>query len=195
MANSTVDVRAAQQGDSGIGGTHRDDPIAQLMREQQATEKAVPPTPPVQLAPPKPGVYRFRTKVGYRQMVIPLRLRMEYDDLDKDVKWKKVWERNAKRVHGDDWKQKLKADNDLFDREGIRQILFRPVPNRQEATFETTNPKIAAYIRSRISDPDYIGIVYEEVAPMAVEIDGETVYVIPADPQSRAKMAAAAARE
>lgn len=162
------------------------------MRQQQAQEKPVPEQQPAKLDPPKPGVYRFRTRPGYRQTAIRLRIRQEYDDLDKDVKWKKVWERNAKRVHGDDWKQKLKLDIELYER-GLSQFLFRPVPGKHEATFETTDAKIAAYIRSRITEPDYVNVVYEEVAPMAVEINGETVYVVPADPQSRAKMAAAAA--
>lgn len=196
MSTSSADVREAQKRDvdvhqatGGVAG----DPIAMMLQGQNAEDTPIAERRSVRMEPVKAGSYRFRTKPGYRQTLITLRVCQEYDDLDKNVKWKKTWERNAKRVYGDNWKQVLKPDADLFDRLGIRTITFRPVPGQMEASFETSDGKLAAYIRQRITEPDYLGIIYEEVAPMAVEINGETVYVVPADDQSRAKMAAAAA--
>jgi hypothetical protein len=45
----------------------------------------------------------------------------------------------------------------------------------------------------RIKEPNYVGVVYEDVQAMAVEIDGRTAYMVPADAESRAIVAAHAA--
>ena len=191
---TTAEIREAQTVDKfTVSGVIPGDPVAMSMARDDAESKAVPEVKPVKLDPPSAGSFRFRTRVGLRQTVIPLRLFKEKEDMDENVKWKKVWERNAKRVWGDDWKTVLKIDRDLFEAEGIDQIMFRPIPGSMEASFQTRNRKIAAYVRQRIIEPEFAGIIYEEVAPMAVEINGEMVYVVPADDKARQAMAAAAA--
>ena len=168
------------------------DPIAEMMREDASRLREVV-AQPAKLTTPTPGSYRFRTRPGYRNTQIILRVFLPKDDTDENVKWQKRWERNAKRVWGPDWKQVLKVDRELWEDKGIDKIEFRPIPGVQECTYVTRDKKIAAYIRQRISEPDH-GHIYEEVAPMAVEIDGTTVYVVPADDQARQAMAAAAAK-
>lgn len=125
---------------------------------------------------------------------IPLRIYRETDDLEQNVKLKKRWERNATRVWGKDFKKVLAVDADLYDKRGMTQIDFRRIPGVKEASYETRDVVIAAYIRERIKEPDYVGIIYEEIADMEVTLEsGEVILVRPADEHSRAVMAAQAA--
>lgn len=186
---TVAQMRAAQRGEANVPG----DPMVAMQLEEIADSKPEVPVKPAKLDPPAQGSFRFRTKVGLRQTAITLRLFKEKDDLDDNVKWRKVWERNAKRVWGDNWKDVLKIDRDLFENEGLDRIEFRPIPGAMEASYQTRNRQIAAYIRQRIKEPEFHGLIYEEVAPVQVEINGELVYVVPADDKARQAMAAAAA--
>lgn len=166
--------------------------LAAMMAEDDRNTNVVPLVPR-KLSPPPAGSFLFRTKPGIRSTAITLRLYHEKEDLDANVKAKKAWERWAKRQFGPKFKDALALDRKLYEEHGLTRITFRPVPGAQEASYTTRDPEIAAYIRMRIKEPDLAALIYEEVAPMLVEINGQAVYVVPADDAARQAMAAAAA--
>jgi hypothetical protein len=186
-------------------GLMPDDPMLGEIIARNAETPPEIPVRPATLAYVRPDNFRFRTNVGHRNTEIRLRIPEETGDLDRDVKLKKAFEKWAAREHGGDDKKlphakrlsialkALQMDKELWESENIDAFKFRPIPGRQEATFETKDPRIAAYIRMRIKEPNYVGVVYEDVQAMAVEIDGRTAYMVPADAESRAIVAAHAA--
>jgi hypothetical protein len=200
-------ITRAAQADIGV---MPNDPLVNIEQRNAETPPEVP-VEPVKLPYVRPDTYRFRTTVGHRNTEIRLRVPEVIGDVDRDVKMKKAFEKWAARtLGGDPDPQKdrkltaaqrlsnalkvLKVDAELHERTQLDAFKFRPIPRRQEATFETTDPEIAAYIRLRITEPQYVGKVYEDVKPLAVELNGETVYVVPADNESRTRMAAYAAQ-
>jgi hypothetical protein len=186
-------------------GLMPDDPMLEEIILRNAETPPEIPVRPATLAYVRPDSYRFRTNVGHRNTEIRLRIAEETGDLDRDVKLKKAFEKWAAREHGGEDKKVphakrlstalkvLQVDRELWESENIDAFKFRPIPGRQEATFETKDPRIAAYIRMRIKEPNYVGVIYEDVQAMAVEIDGRTAYMVPADAESRAIVAAHAA--
>jgi len=181
-------INRAERDDIGI---MPDDPLVDLAERAAQTppERKLEPAALRYVAPDR---FRFRTQPGLRSTSIVLRVPEVTFDLDKNVRIKKNWERWAKRTFGPDFKKVLKVDEVIAEKTGETVIKFRPLPGRMEATYETGDPEIAAYIRMRIQEPAH-AMIYEDVKPMAVEINGETVYVVQADPTSRARMAAHAA--
>jgi hypothetical protein len=185
-------------------GLMPDDP---MLGEIILRNAETPPEVPVKaasLAYVRPDSYRFRTNVGHRNTEIRLRIAQETGDFDKDILYKKAFEKWAARELGDKNEKThqkrlnaalkvLQVDRDLWESENVDAFKFRPIPGRQEATYETKDPRIAAYIRMRIKEPEYVGVIYEDVQAMAVEIDGRTAYMVPADAESRAIVAAHAA--
>jgi hypothetical protein len=198
VVNQT-DMRDALRGapDLTVTGSFGDDMLARDLFEQGAS--APPDLPPEPAALPllKPGIYRFRTKPGHRMTSIKLRIYRELDDEKKNDDGKKRFERWAARLYGDgDIRKGLKAlelDRKVHERTGEYYIQFTPNKDndKREGYFETGDALVASYIRSRISEWPYI---YEEIAPMQVLLaDGSTATVVPADDESRARMAAVAA--
>jgi hypothetical protein len=176
--------------DFGIG-----DGLELLLRDQLAAAPEEKPAMPVALPVP-PGTFRFRTKVGLRNFVITLRTPIPAEDPELIVKNTNRYEKQMRRVlvgqgmTDPEVKKLFKDEMKLYERWGDRSIRFKPVRGRFEATFTTTDPVIAAYVRSRL--PEFGGDVYEDVAPMEVEIGGQRVRVVPADDSSRRAMAQAA---
>lgn len=181
---------------------------AELVAMQLAENAAAGPEKPLKSAPldpPASGSFRFRTKPGLRQTQINLRVYIpnpKYND-DQNRQYKNNWERNAQQVWGKSdragkvvvrWKDVLKPDQELYDRLGITSILFRPLPGLPEASYQTRDPDIAAYIRLRLQEPGLASVIYEEVGPTKAQLaNGEWVDVLPATDEARRQMAAAAA--
>ena len=176
--------------------------MAQQQAQAMGPEKPLKPRP---LAPPAPGSFMFRTKPGLRSTQIALRVfvpEQRYTD-DQNRTYKNNWEHWAEREFGAKdkqgkvtvkWRDVLAADKDLYDTYGFTSIQFRPVHGAAEAYYQTRDPKIAAYIRARITEPELANTIYEEVGPtMAQLANGEWVEVLPATDQARQQMAAAAA--
>ena len=169
--------------------------LIEMQQEQIREAKPEKPYKPVAMKPAE-GSWLFRARV--RQTSIPLRVYQpnpRYND-DQNRQYKNNWERNSRTVWGPDWKKRLEIDKKLFDERGIERIDFRAMmgAGRQEASFATRDPELAAYIRLRIQEPDLAAIIYEEVGDVWATLDnGERVLVNPANDQSRQTMAAAAA--
>ena len=178
--------------------------LATMMAEQAAEAGPEKPLKPVRLEPPAQGSFRFRTKPGLGLTSIRLRVFLpnpRYND-DQNRQYKNNWERNSERVWGKPdrygkptmkWREVLEPDKRLWERLGIETIEFRRIPGTQEASFQTRDPELAAYVRMRITEPD-LSMIYEEVGPtMAQLASGEWVEVLPATDAARQQMAAAAA--
>jgi len=181
-------INRAERDDIGV---MPNDPLVDLAARAAETPAEKPMQPAV-LKYVTPDRFRFRTTPGHRNTAIVLRVPEVTFDLDKNVRLKQNFERWAKRTFGKDFLKILKVDGEIAEILGTPIIKFRPLPGKQEATYETGSPEVAAYIRMRIKEPDH-SMIYEDVKPMAVDINGETIYVVPADPTSRARMAAHAA--
>lgn len=193
-----MDIRDAQRRDDDIipeTGSFGDDLLAGMLKRQSVQDRPVEPVAPALLPQALPGTYRFRTKVDRRNHSIKLRVYRELGDEKMNADGKKRFERWAARLFGDgDIRKGLKAlsaDREVFNALGEYYIRFDPLPNKMEAVFETTDPLVAAYVRSRVHEYPFI---YEEVSPIEVRLaDGSIARVIPADDASRVNMANAAA--
>ena len=134
------------------------------------------PQPPVSLGVAAAGVFRFRSNV--RKTTIYVRHPSEVGNADKRVAARNDWEMWALDTFGSTWKSQLKADKELWDK-GRRSFEFTPVAGQHESWFETKNPKEAAYIRSRLSEPG-MQHIWEEVLPMLATLpDGTVIEVTP----------------
>jgi hypothetical protein len=198
VVNQT-DMRDALRGapDLTVTGSFGDDMLARDLFEQSVSAPPDLPPEPAVLPLLKPGVYRFRTKPDHKMTSIKLRVYRELDDEKKNDDGKKRFERWAARLFGgNDIRKGLKAlemDRRVHERTGEYYIQFTPHKDRdkREGFYETEDALVASYIRSRIHEWPHI---YEEIAPMQVLLaDGSTATVVPADDESRAKMAAVAA--
>jgi hypothetical protein len=136
------------------------------------------------------GVYQFRSKPGYRGVVLTIPAPVEYDEDDPR---KERQARAFKRKYpGTEGMKQVKALTKLVDENGGRQIIFTPVQGKFECHYETDNAAIAAFIRG--SDEFKNGRIYEVLAPMRVTLPtGETISVVPADDAARQALAAASA--
>jgi hypothetical protein len=150
--------------------------------------------------------WRFRTKPGLNGATIRLDIPVESDDTDDNLKRKNKYKRwldrqvNQKRIDRSEVGKDglLKADKAVFDLLGEYNLIFTGVRlpggrRAMEAQYVTKEKVIADYIRGRLNRGDFAGEIYEEVRPVAVEINGQTVYMMPADDNARQAMAAAAA--
>jgi hypothetical protein len=153
--------------------------------------------------------WRFRTTPGRNGASIRLDIPVESDDTDDNLKRKNKYKRwldrqvkqgriDKKEVVNKDGFYGLKADKDVYDLTGEYVLIFTPVRQpggrrAMEAQYVTHEKVIADYIRGRLNRGDFAGEIYEEVRPVAVEINGQTVYMMPADDNARQAMAAAAA--
>lgn len=150
--------------------------------------------------------WRFRTYPGRPSASVALRIPIESDDVDDNVKRKNKYKRWLDRqiTQGKIDRSEvgkdglLKADKAVFDLTGEYHIHFRGVrvggKRAMEAQFTTDKKVIADYLRSRLMKGEFAGEIYEDVRPMTVEIDGQRIQVVPADDTARKAMAAAAAR-
>lgn len=146
---------------------------------------------PAEMPAPEEHVFRFRTKVGHRGPGIRIPAPPPADHPywtkqkdDRKIVMQKTWERRFGR-------SETKRYTAMVERLGTDVIQFKPLTNKLEAVFETDDPEIAAFIRSKISEYPYI---YEEMAPMTVMVNGVEVRVVPADDASRAALGGARAR-
>jgi hypothetical protein len=150
--------------------------------------------------------WRFRTTPGRNGASIRLDIPVESDDTDDNLKRKNKYKRwldrqvNQGRIRKDEIGKDglLRADKAVFDLLGEYTLIFTPVRQpggrrAMEAQYVTHEKVIADYIRGRLNRGDFAGEIYEEVRPVAVEINGQTVYMMPADDTARQAMAAAAA--
>jgi hypothetical protein len=136
------------------------------------------PVAPLDLGVAAEGVYRFRSSV--RKTTINVRHPSELGNADKKVQARRDWELWASETFGSAWKSALKADEKLWDK-GKRAFAFTEVPGRHESWFETNDPMVAAYIRSRLSEPE-LQHIWEEARPMFATLpDGTQIEVKPVD--------------
>jgi hypothetical protein len=195
-----MSISGAEQLDPDVDkvtGGIPDDPIAAMLHKQSMEAKPTLPREPVTLLTFPSGTFRFRTdpKYGRRKASIKLRVYRPMMDPDKDVIGLKRFEQWAARQHGDGnlraAQKVLKIDEDVHKLTGEYYLKFRPLRGRFEGVYETKDPKVASYIRSRLSEFPFI---YEEVRPMTVMVDGVEIEMIPANDDARRVMAAAAAK-
>ena len=180
--------------------------LSEMQMAQAAAEEPEVPKAPVPLPPVGKHAWRFRTAVGNSSFQIRLDIPVDSDDRDENVK-------RINRVKG--WTQRqvdkgrfrrdevgkdglLKADQAVHKITGEYTLVFTPVKNKEgrramEAEYVTSNKVIADYIRNRLNRGDFPGVVYEEVQPVMVEINGKQVLMSPFDETARLAMAAAAA--
>lgn len=156
-------------------------------------------TQPGQVATGRPGdlregEFRFRTKTGYRDTAIKLRIYERSDDKVKDGENKQRFRNWASRK-GLDLKDLEKWDEAVYKRTGEPYIKFRPVSDARvrEATFATKDPFIAEYIRRRIAAGEFRDMIYEEVRPVEMVVNGVLGRFIPADSATREAVAFAQA--
>jgi hypothetical protein len=174
-----------------LNGGDGGDPVADLLAEQLTDpllNKAVNWAAAV-LTDVR-GVYQFRSKPGYRGVVLTIPAPVEYDEDDPR---KERQARAFKRKYpGTEGMKQVKALTKLVDENGGRQIAFKPVQGKFECHYETDNAAIAAFIRG--SDEFRNGRIYEVLAPMRVTLPtGETISVVPADDAARQALATASA--
>ena len=180
-----------------VTGGIPDDPIAAMLHRQSVEAQPTLPRQPAKLLTFPNGSYRFRTdpKYGRRKASIKLRVYRPLMDPDRDVIGLKRFEQWAARTHGDGTLRKaqavLKIDKEIHEKTGEYYITFRPLRGRFECVYETKDPQVAAYIRSRL---DEFPFIYEEVRPMTVVVDGVEIEMVPANEDARRVMAAAAAK-
>ena len=173
-------------------GIMPDDPLAAMMaNDGTQPEKEVVPAK----LPTAPGVYRFRTRPGLRSTTINLRMARESFEHDTELaaRNRASFEKWARREFGNDFKKVLAPDQNVYKLLGSERIEFKPVRSGvadREAVFETTDPEIARYIRSRL--PEFPQI-YEDIQPFEIEVNGEKIMVLPADDDSRNRAGAALA--
>ena len=136
------------------------------------------------------GHYRFRSKPGYRGVVLTIPAPLEYDEDDKR---KDRQARAFKRKYpGTEGMKHVKALTKLVDDNGGRQIVFQQVQGKFECHYETDDAAIAAFIRG--SDEFKNGRIYEVLAPMTVTLpSGERIEVVPANDAARQALSVAAA--
>lgn len=137
------------------------------------------------------GQYRFRSKPGYRGVVLTIPAPLEYDEDDPR---KERQARAFKRKYpGTEGMKQVKALTSLVNaNDGSRQIAFKQVQGKFECHYETDNPAIADFIRG--SDEFANGRIYEVLAPMRVTLPtGEQIEVVPANDAARQALAHASA--
>lgn len=184
-------------------------PFTEMSDLLAAQAAAAPPEvakQPVALKPVGDYEWRFRTTPGRNSTAVRLSIPVETDDADENVKRKNKYKRWLDRQIKQGRIDKsevgkdglLKADKAVFDLTGEYSLIFKPVRQADgrramEAQLVTKEKLIADYMRGRLTRGDFAGEIYEDVRPVAVEINGQTVYMMPADDTARQAMAAAAA--
>jgi hypothetical protein len=180
--------------------------LAEQLAAQAAADGPEPVISPAALPLVAETDWRFRTYPGRASATIALRIPVESDDIDDNVKRKNKYKRWLDRqvTQGKIDRSEigkdglLKADKAVFDLTGEYHIHFRPVrvggKRAMEAQYTTDQKVIADYIRSRLMRGEFAGEIYEDVRPMTVEVGGQRIQVMPADETARKAMAAAAAR-
>ncbi len=163
-----------------------------MVSELRSSEKAMPQRTPTPLTYIRPGEFRFRTRPGYRNTAIKLRIQEFKDDDIENQKARDRWKKNAKR-NGWELKELEQWDLKVYEITGEPYIQFRPVRGEQEATFTTKDEIVAAYIRRRIAAGEFRGVIYEDVRPVEIEINGEKQLFVPANDAAREAVAFAQA--
>lgn len=180
---------------AGANAPAASDPSGQflgMVSELRSAEKAVPAAMPSPLTYIRPGEFRFRTRPGYRNTSIKLRIYERSDDnlvLTKNKDRFKKWAKRQKL----DLTKDLKIDEEVYDILGEPYIHFRPVRGQMEATYTTKDATVAAYIRGRLARGEFRDAIYEDVRPVEIEIDGVKQLFIPANDQAREAVAFAQA--
>jgi hypothetical protein len=192
-----INVNTIEKGDgyTGANAPSPADPSGAflgLVSELTAGEKPVPARAASALTYIRPGEYRFRTRPGYRNTAIKLRIYERDGDDIVQGKNKERFKKWAKR-QGLDLVKDLKVDEEIYDLLGDPYIQFRPVRGQMEATYTTKNQTVAAYIRGRIAAGEFRDVIYEDVRPIEVEIDGVKQLFVPANDQAREAVAFAQA--
>lgn len=184
MAVTGSGIQAAQRED--VGPQPKDDPVAALLMEQLADPSVNVPEKPWGIASLEPAQgFRFRSKVGYRKPCLTIQVPQDYGDDEKKAKHQDRM--FARTYRGRE--QELTDRQVLVDELGSRIVEFRPVNGKFEAYLDTDNPRLAAFIRST---PEFAeGRIYEELAPMTVTVNGQTIQVVPANNDARQALAAA----
>lgn len=197
MAEPKVNVNSVEKGDGFSGG---DAPIAGdpqgafmgMVSDLRASTKVTPTPMPVKLAYLAPDEFRFRTRTGYRNTAIKLRIYERNADDLVDAKNKDRFKKWAKR-QGLDYVKDLKVDEDVYAQIGEPYIQFKPVRGVAEATYTTKDAFIASYIRKRIATGEFRDVIYEDVRPVEIEINGVKGLFAPIDDATREALAYAQA--
>lgn len=195
MAVNVGQIMKEGAGMSGDNTPAASDPSGQfngMVAELTAAEKPVAQKGPVALDYIRPGEFRFRTKPGFRNTAIKLRIQEFKDDDIENQKSRDRWKKNAKR-NGWELKDLERWDLKVYDILGEAYIQFRPVRGQMEATYTTKDEFVASYIRMRIANGDYRDIVYEDVRPVEIEVNGTKQLFIPANDAAREALAFAQA--
>jgi hypothetical protein len=184
MAVSGAGIQAAQRED--VGPQPNDDPVAALLVSQLADPSVNVPEKPWGIAALEPTQgFRFRSKPGFRKPCLTIQVPQDYGDDEKKSKHQdKMF---ARKYAGRE--DELIALQELVDDLGTRIVEFKPVPGKFEAYLDTDDPRLAAFIRS--SQEFAEGRIYEELAPMTVTVNGQTIQVVPANNDARQALAAA----
>lgn len=159
------------------------DPVADLLMAQLADPSLNPASAPWGTATLEPTTgFRFRSKPGNRLIQITIPVPVPMDDDVAMAKQHKVYARMFKGRE-----QELNDLTELAADLGTRVISFKEVPGKFECHLDTDDPRVAAYVRG--SGPFREGRIYEELAPMTVTVNGQTINVMPADDAARQTLA------
>lgn len=184
MSVSGSGIQAAQRED--VGPQPNDDPVAALLMQQLGDPSVNAPEKPWGIAALEPTQgFRFRSKVGFRKPCLTIQVPQDYGDDEKKIKHQdKMF---ARKYAG---REDVLPDLQILVEElGSRIVEFKPVPGKFEAYLDTDNPRLAAFIRST---PEFAeGRIYEELAPMTITVNGQTIQVVPANNEARQALATA----
>lgn len=177
---------APAPGDQNVGG------FLGMVSELKAETKAPKERVPAAMVHIREGEFRFRTRPGYRNTAIKLRIPEHSDDDIINGKNRDRWKKWARR-NNIELKELEQWDIKVYDLIGEPYIYFRPVRGEQEASYVTTNALVASYIRKRIAAGDFGNVIYEDVAPIEIEINGVKQLFVPANDKAREAVAFAQA--
>ena len=174
-------------GDANVGGF-----LGMVSELQRSTEPGQVAT--IKTSTLREGEFRFRTRPGYRDTGIKLRIYERNADKVKETDNKQRWRNWAER-NGLAVKDLEKWDEAVYKRTGEPYLKFRPMsdPRIREATFATKDPFIAEYIRRRLAAGEFRNEIFEEVRPVEMVVNGVLGRFIPADDETRENVAFAQA--
>jgi hypothetical protein len=161
-------------------------PVSAALAQQRGKFKDEA-APPLSMPAPGQGRVRFRSKVGRRQVIIPLfRPHVHRDNPEWDTYYKgyRRWlmrEEKRGRITKEMYEPKDKLLHmEIAVMEVIGKYFLRmvPVAGRQECVLETSEPAIADYMRWRISRGDF-PYVYEETRNFELVVNGQVIQLKP----------------